>query len=247
MVIGAVGWIVARIVSRVTRRLLTRANVDSTLVTFVTSLTYIGMMAFVVIAAVGKLGVQTASFVAVIGAAGLAIGFALQGSLSNFAAGVMLILFRPFKVGDRVDAGGAAGVIVEVQMFATVFRTGDNKRIIVPNSIITGGSITNYSANDTRRIDMVFGIGYGDDISLAKQIIREILDAEERVLKDPEPQIAVSELADSSVNLVVRPWVKTADYGGVRFDVTERVKLAFDARGVSIPFPQRDVHVHQVA
>ena len=247
VLILVVGWIAARIASRVTRRLLTRANVDPTLVAFVTSLTYVGMMAFVVIAAVGKLGVQTASFVAVIAAAGLAIGFALQGSLSNFAAGVMLILFRPFKVGDRVDAGGAAGVIVEVQMFATVFRTGDNRRIIVPNSAITGGSITNYSANDTRRIDMVFGIGYGDDISLAKQIIREILDAEERVLKDPEPQIAVSELADSSVNLVVRPWVKTADYGGVRFDVTERVKLAFDARGVSIPFPQRDVHVHQVA
>ncbi len=247
VLILVVGWIAARIASRVTRRLLTRANVDPTLVAFVTSLTYVGMMAFVVIAAVGKLGVQTASFVAVIAAAGLAIGFALQGSLSNFAAGVMLILFRPFKVGDRVDAGGAAGVIVEVQMFATVFRTGDNRRIIVPNSTITGGSITNYSANDTRRIDMVFGIGYGDDISLAKQIIREILDAEERVLKDPEPQIAVSELADSTVNLFVRPWVKTADYGGVRSDVTERVKLAFDARGVSIPFPQRDVHVHQVA
>jgi small conductance mechanosensitive channel len=247
VLILVIGWIVARIVTRIMRRLLDRSRVDPTLVSFLTSLTYIGLMAFIVIGALGKLGVQTASFVAVIGAAGLAIGFALQGSLANFAAGVMLILFRPFKAGDYVEAGGVAGSIEEVQMFATVFKTPDNRRIVVPNASITSGSITNYAAHDTRRVDLVFGIGYGDDISLAKQVLQEILQAEERVLKDPEPTIAVSELADSSVNFVVRPWVMTADYWGVYFDLTERVKLAFDARGISIPFPQRDVHMHQAA
>jgi small conductance mechanosensitive channel len=203
-------------------------------------------MTFVIVAAIGTLGVQTTSFVAVLGAAGLAVGFALQGSLSNFAAGVMLIVFRPFKAGDYVEAGGTAGSVQEVSIFTTVMKTPDNKKVIIPNSQITGGSITNYSAMETRRVDMVFGIGYGDNIKQAKDTLEQILAADERILKDPAPTIAVSELADSSVNFVVRPWVKTADYWAVYFDLTEKVKLTFDEKGISIPFPQQDVHMHQV-
>jgi small conductance mechanosensitive channel len=200
-----------------------------------------------VITALGKLNVPTASFVAVIGAAGLAVGFAMQGSLGNFASGVMLILFRPFRVGDYVEAGGTSGSVEEIQVFATTLKTPDNKKIVVPNAAITAANIVNYSAKPVRRVDMVFGIGYGDDIAKAKQIISDILAKDDRVLRDPEPTIAVCELADSSVNLAVRPWVNTPDYWGVLFDVTEAVKLEFDKQGVSIPFPQQDVHMHQVA
>jgi small conductance mechanosensitive channel len=203
------------------------------------------LMALVVISALGQIGVNTTSFAAIIGAAGLAIGFALQGSLSNFAAGVMLIIFRPFKAGDFVEAGGVAGVVEDVQVFATVIRTGDNKEITVPNSSITNGSITNYSAKPTRRVDMVFGIGYGDDIKQAKQILHDLVAADPRILADPPVTIAVSELADSSVNFVCRPWVNSGDYWPVLFDITENVKLEFDKNGISIPFPQTDVHVHQ--
>ncbi|MHC4695766.1 MAG: mechanosensitive ion channel family protein [Planctomycetota bacterium] len=213
----------------------------------VESLTFALLMTPVVISAVQKLGVPTTSFVAVVGAAGLAVGFALQGSLANFAAGVMVIIFRPFKAGDFVEAGGVSGAVEEVQIFATVLKTPDNKRVIVPNSAITGGTITNYSANETRRVDLVFGIGYGDDIKKAKDALEDILAQDERVLKDPTATIAVAELADNSVNLVVRPWVKTLDYWDVLFDVTEAVKQRFDAENISIPFPQRDLHLHQVA
>ena len=251
-VIGAVltliiGWIVARILKAVVRRILQRAKVEPTLTGFVVNFTYALLLTLVIISAIQRLGVSTASFVAVIAAAGLAVGFALQGSLANFAAGVMVILFHPFKVGDYVDAGGVAGVVEEVQIFATVLRTPDNKRVIAPNSAITGSTITNYSANDTRRVDLVFGIGYGDDIAKAKTIINQILSKEERILKDPEPTIAVGELADSSVNIVVRPWVKTPDYWPVLFDLTEAIKLEFDVQGITIPFPQRDVHMYQAA
>ena len=225
---------------------MSRSNVDETLVTFVANLAYMGLMALVVISALGQVGVNTTSFAALIAAAGLAIGFALQGSLGNFAAGVMLILFRPFNVGDFIEAAGVAGVVEEVQVFATRMRTGDNKTIIVPNGQITGGSIINYSAKDTRRVDLVFGIGYSDDLQKAKAILNEIVSADERVLADPEPVIAVLELADSSVNFAVRPWVKTGDYWGVFFDLQEKVKLEFDRQGVSIPFPQTDVHLHQL-
>lgn len=242
-----IGWIVARILTGILRRVMNRSNVDATLAGFAASLSYIGLMTLVVIAALGKLGVETTSFIAVIGAAGLAIGFALQGSLANFAAGVMLIIFRPFKVGDYVEAGGVAGSVEEIQIFATLFKTPDNRAIVVPNSAITAGTITNYSAKETRRVDMVFGIGYGDDMQKAKSIIADILARDERVLKDPAPTIAVSELAESSVNIIVRPWVKTADYWAVLSGTTEAVKTAFDAQGISIPFPQRDVHMFQVA
>ena len=183
----------------------------------------------------------------IIAAAGLAVGFALQGTLGNFAAGVMLIVFRPFKIGDFIEAGGVTGTVEEIQIFCTIIKTGDNKKVIVPNSDIGGGTITNYSAKPTRRVDMVFGIGYEDDIKKAKQVLERILKADERILKDPAPVIAVSELADSSVNFVVRPWVKSSDYWGVFWDTHETVKVEFDKEGISIPFPQQDVHMHQVA
>ena len=241
-----IGWWVSKIITSIIRKGMTRAEVDATLVGFVSNLVYMGLMVMVVISALGQLGVNTTSFAAVIAAAGLAIGFALQGSLGNFAAGVMLIIFRPFKAGDFVEAGGVAGVVEDIQVFATKIRTGDNKEITVPNGSITGGSIVNYSAKETRRVDMVFGIGYGDDILQAKKILNEIMQADDRILNEPEPTIAVSELADSSVNFVVRPWVNSGDYWPVLFDTTEKVKLEFDKQGVSIPFPQTDVHLHRV-
>ena len=240
-----IGWVVAKAITGGIRKAMTKADVDATLVGFVSNLAYMGLMALVVISALGQIGVNTTSFAAIIGAAGLAIGFALQGSLGNFAAGVMLIFFRPFKAGDFVEAGGVAGVVEDIQVFATIIRTGDNKEITVPNGSITGGSITNYSAKPTRRIDMVFGIGYGDDIKQAKQILHDLVAADSRILADPPVTIAVSELADSSVNFVCRPWVNSGDYWPVLFDITENVKLEFDKNGISIPFPQTDVHVHQ--
>ncbi len=239
------GRIAISIFTGILRKIMKRSNVDQTLTKFVVSLTKIALLTFVIIAALGTLGVQTASFVAIIGAAGLAIGFALQGSLSNFAAGVMLIIFRPFQCGDYVEAGGTSGTVDEIKIFNTVLKTPDHKKVIVPNSSITSNTITNYSAMDTRRVDMVFGIGYDDDIKLAKDTLVQILADEPRVLKDPASTVAVSELGDSSVNFVVRPWVKTSDYWGVFFDITEKVKLTFDQKGISIPFPQRDVHLFQ--
>ena len=224
---------------------LNKKEVDPTLIGFFSSTLHGGLVLFIVIAAIGKLGVQTTSFVAVIGAAGLAVGLALQGSLSNFASGFLLILFKPFKVGDVIKAGGEAGVVVEVGILTTELKTPDNVKIIMPNSSIMGGSITNMSAHPTRRVDMVVGVGYGDDLNKAKQIMEDLLAADERVLKDPAPTVAVSNLGDSSVDFVVRPWVNSADYWAVKFDFTQAVKEKFDAEGVSIPFPQRDVHLFQ--
>ena len=224
---------------------LNKKEVDPTLIGFFSSTLHWGLVLFIVIAAIGKLGVQTTSFVAVIGAAGLAVGLALQGSLSNFASGVLLILFKPFKVGDFIKAGGEAGVVVEVGILTTEMKTPDNIKIILPNSAIMGGSITNVSAHPTRRVDMVVGVSYGDDLNKAKQIMEDLLAADERVLKDPAPTVAVSNLGDSSVDFVVRPWVNSADYWAVKFDFTQAVKEKFDAEGVSIPFPQRDVHLFQ--
>ncbi len=214
---------------------------------FLSDIGHILIVVFVVIASLGQLGIQTTSLVAVLGAAGLAVGLALQGSLSNFASGVIIIALRPFKVGDFVEAGGVSGVIEGIQIFSTSMKTGDNKAIIIPNSAITGGTITNFSAKDTRRVDLVFGIGYNDDIPMAKAILQRLVDEDERILKDPAPVIAVGELADNSVNIIVRPWTSTADYWGVYWDLTEKVKLTFDKEGISIPYPQRDVHLHQVA
>jgi small conductance mechanosensitive channel len=239
-----IGRWIANLVTKAIRRLMERADVEPTLVKFLTNIIRTLLLVFVILAAISQLGVQTTSLIAVLGAAGLAVGLALQGSLSNFAAGVLIIIFRPYKVGDYIEAAGTAGTVDEVQIFTTVLKTPDNKKIIVPNSQITGDTITNYSAHDTRRVDFTFGIGYGDDIDKAKKIIEDVLTSDERVLKDPAPQIVVSELADSSVNIVARPWAAAADYWGLKFDVTETVKKRFDAEGVSIPFPQRDVHVY---
>ena len=242
-----IGRLVVGILAKVVRRLLRKGHADETLTKFLVSLTRIGLLTFVFIAALGSLGVQTASFIAVIGAAGLAIGFALQGSLANFASGVMLVIFRPFKVGYYVEAGGTGGSVEEVRIFNTVLKTPDNKKVIIPNSKITGDSIVNYSAKEMRRIDLVLGIGYNDDLLQAKKVLQEMLTADQRILRDPAPVVAVLELGDSSVNFAARPWVKTEDYWDVYFDLTEKVKLKFDELGISIPFPQSDVHLYQVA
>lgn len=247
IVILIVGRIIVGIITSVIHRQMVKRSADVTLTKFLVSVTRMGLMTFVVIAAIRQLGVETNSFVAIIGAAGLAVGFALQGTLANFAAGVMLIIFKPLKVGDYVEGGGSAGTVEAVQIFNTILKTPDNKKVIIPNSKMTGDNITNYSAMEKRRIDMVFGIGYEDDLRKAKATLERIISEDARILKDPAPTVAVLELADSSINFVVRPWVKTSDYWAVYFDVTEKVKLTFDAEGISIPFPQRDVHLYQEA
>ncbi|MDH3414447.1 MAG: mechanosensitive ion channel [Gammaproteobacteria bacterium] len=231
--------------TRVLKAVMTKAKMDEMLVKFIGSIAYYALLAFVVIAAISQLGVQTTSVIAVFGAAGLAIGLALQGSLANFAAGVMLIAFKPFKVGDYVEAAGTAGTIEGIMIFNTRLKTPDNKVVWVPNGKIFDGNIVNYNASDTRRVDMVFGCSYKDDLTKAKSILEDLLKSDDRILEDPAATVKVSALADSSVNFNVRPWVKTADYWGVYWDMTEKVKLRFDEEGVSIPYPQRDVHVHQ--
>ena len=236
-------WVVKRIAS-IVQRILAKNNVDPAIEHFVSSLVSSTLLFFVVIASLGQLGIQTASFVAILGAAGLAVGLALQGSLANFAAGVLILIFRPFKVGDFIEVAGVSGVVQKIQIFTTELHSPDNKKIIVPNGGVISGNITNYSANETRRVDMVFGIGYSDDIDAAKAVLQSVVASEPRVLGEPAPTIAVVELADSSVNLVCRPWVNTADYWDVYFNITEAAKKALDAQGISIPFPQRDIHIH---
>lgn len=245
VVIFYVGRTVARILTKGVRRLMEGQSVDPILVSFVTSLVQWGLMAFVIIAAITKLGVQTASLVALIGAAGLAVGLAMQGSLANFAAGVLIVLFRPYRVGDWVEAAGVSGSVVQVQVLTTILQTADNKQIIIPNGQIMDSIITNYNANPIRRIDLVVGVSYSDDLDKVRSTINELVNADSRILKDPECQIAVSELGESSVDFVVRPWVKSADYWEVKFAVTEAIKKHFDKEGISIPFPQRDVHIIQ--
>ncbi len=238
-------WIVSLVVKGMLKG-MQKGDMDITLRRFVANLARMLLMLFVIIAAIHQLGIQTASLIALLGAAGLAVGLALQGSLSNFAAGVLIVLFRPYKVGDWIEGGGVSGAVEEVQILTTVLKTGDNKRVIIPNSQIMGTTITNYSANETRRVDLVVGVSYGDDLDKVRTELEGLVAADERVLKDPAVTIAVSELADSSVNFVLRPWVKTADYWGVYFDLTEAIKKRFDEVGISIPFPQRDVHIHSV-
>ncbi len=247
IIIFIIGRMVIGFLLGVVRRIMNKSKMDETLTKFILSLVKIVLMVMLVIMILDKLEVETTSIVAILGAAGLAVGFALQGSLANFASGVMIIIFRPFMAGDFVEAGGTSGVVEEISIFNTIMRTGDNKKVIIPNGSILGGNIVNYSAKETRRVDMVFGIGYDDNIKLAKDTLIEIMAADDRILKDPAPVVAVSELADSSVNFVCRPWVKTADYWGVFFDITEKVKLTFDEKGISIPYPQQDVHMHQVS
>ena len=240
-----VGKMVISMVVRGLRKVMRRQEVEKTLETFVCNLVRTVLLLFVIIAAIGQLGIETTSFIAVFGAAGLAVGLAMQGSLSNFAAGVLIVLFRPYRVGDFIEAAGISGVVEQVQILTTVLKTGDNKQVIVPNGQIMDSIITNYSANDTRRVDMVVGVSYGDDLDKVRSTIQELVAAEERILDEPACTIAVSALADSSVNFVVRPWVKTSDYWGVMFDLTEAIKKRFDKEGISFPFPQQDVHLYK--
>jgi small conductance mechanosensitive channel len=240
-----VGKFIIRLVMRALHKVMQKQDVEETLETFVSNLVRSVLMIVLVIATIGALGVETTSFIAIFGAAGLAVGLALQGSLSNFASGVLIVLFRPYRVGDFVEAAGIAGVVEQVQILTTILKTGDNKQIIVPNSQIMDSIITNYSANDTRRVDMVVGVSYDDDLDKVRDTIKELIAADDRILDEPAPKIAVSELADSSVNFVVRPWVNSADYWGVMFDLTEAIKKRFDKEGISFPFPQQDVHLYK--
>jgi len=243
LVIFFIGKIAAKWVTRVTLKSLNKTGqIDDTLSGFLNSVIYGILLVVVVLAALGQVGVETTSFIAILGAVGLAVGLAFQSTLSNISAGVMIVIFKPIKVGEFVEAGGASGVVEEINIFNTVMKTGDNKTIIISNSNIIGGNITNYSRKETRRVDLVFGIGYEDDLKLAKEILEDILNKDERILKDPAPFVAVSELADSSVNFVTRSWVESADYWPVYFDTLEKVKLKFDKKGISIPYPQMDVH-----
>jgi small conductance mechanosensitive channel len=231
-------WLAGKI-TKYTKKLMEKAKIDKTLVEFGSNVIYFTLLLMVILASLSALGINTTSFIAVFGAASVAVALALQGSLSNVGAAVIIILFRPFKVGDFIDAGGASGTVEEINLFLAPL---DNRTIIVPNSSIVGGNITNFSNKENRRVDHVFGIGYGDDLRVAKDILMDILVSDERVLKEPAPFVAVSELGDSSVNITTRAWVNSADFWNVHFEQIEKVKLAFDEKGISIPFPQMDVH-----
>jgi len=237
-------WIAMAIRSLI-HKLMANRKVDGTVVSFVASITYYALLAFVILAALNQLGIQTASFVAVMAAAGLAIGLALQGSLANFASGFLLIVFRPFKEGEYIEGGGTAGIVEDIQIFTTTLVTPDNKKVIIPNSKLTGDNIVNYSAKGTRRVEIIAGVSYSDDLDKVRSVLQGIIDEDERLLKEPASMIAVKEMADSSVNFVVRVWVKVADYWDVYFGMNEKIKKRFDAEGISIPFPQRDVHVYE--
>ncbi|NLS12866.1 mechanosensitive ion channel [Vibrio sp. SM6] len=241
-----VGNLVVKGVAGSVAKVLHRKKMDPAVVEFLHGLVRYTLLVIVLIAALSRIGVQTASVVAVIGAAGLAIGLALQGSLSNFAAGVLIVAFRPFKSGDYVEVSGVAGSVEGIQIFQTVLKTPDNKMVVVPNSAIIGGPITNYSRHDTRRIDLMIGVSYKSDLQLTKRVIRETLEKDSRILKDPDIQIGVLALADSSVNLVVRPWCRTVDYWDVYLDAMQAIKEALDENGIEIPFPQMDVHLNKV-
>ncbi|MCM5704263.1 mechanosensitive ion channel [Larsenimonas salina] len=244
LIILVVGLWLAKWLRGLITKAMTRANADPLLVKFGTNVAYAALVVFVALAAIGKLGIQTTSFVAVIGAAGLAIGLALQGSLSNFAAGVLVIIFRPYKIGDYIEGGGVAGTVIDVQIFTTELKTGDNRKIIVPNSKMTSGAITNVSAFETRRVDLVASVSYDDDIDTVRRLLEEVVAADPRVLPEPATNIRMNALNDSTVDWIVRPWVKAGDYWSVYWEMTEAIKRRFDAEGITIPFPQRDVHLY---
>ena len=239
-------WVIG-LIGKFVGKLMERSKVDVSLQKFMRSLLVTLLKVMLFISVIDMLGVATTSFVAIIGAAGLAVGLALQGSLANFAGGVLILLFKPFKVGDFIETQGYLGSVKEIQIFNTVLKTGDNKNIIIPNGAVSSGSITNFSAESKRRVDMVFGIGYNDDIKKTKEVLHQLINADERIDQDPAPFVVVSELADSSVNFAVRVWCDSANYWGIYFDMQEKVKLEFDKQGISIPFPQRDVHMFTVA
>ncbi|ASK56276.1 mechanosensitive ion channel protein [Vibrio tarriae] len=241
-----IGNIIVKAVAGSVAKVLKKKDMDKAVVEFVHGLVRYLLFVIVLIAALGRVGVETASVVAVIGAAGLAVGLALQGSLSNFAAGVLIVAFRPFKSGDYVEIGGVAGSVDAIQIFQTVLKTPDNKMVVVPNSAVIGGAITNYSRHETRRVDMVIGVSYKSDLQKTKRVLRETLEKDPRILKDPDMTIGVLTLADSSINFVVRPWCKTSDYWAVYFDSMQAIKEALDANGIEIPFPQMDVHLNKI-
>ena len=247
LAIFVIGRWVAKAITNALKKAMTKSNMDSMLVNFIGGIVYALLLVAVILAALDSLGINVTSLLAIVGAAGLAVGLALKDSLANFAAGVMIIIFRPFKIGDFISGGGETGVVDEIGLFCTLMHTPDNKRIIVPNSAIINGSITNVSALPTRRVDLVMGISYDDNIGTAKDVIAKVVASDDRVLADPETVIAVSELGDSSVNLVVRPWVNAGDYWPVYFDLTEKLKIALEEAGCSIPYPQQDVYMHQVS
>jgi len=244
LLILLIGIWLARRISKLVVRLMEKQKMDTTLSGFLSNIIYYTLVILVLIAVAGQLGINTMSFVTILGAAGLAIGLALKDSLANFASGVMIIVFKPIKVGDLVEVGSQTGIVDRISIFNTSLNSLDNKLIIVPNSAVTGGTITNFTSNKTRRVDMMFGIGYGDDLKKAKAILDRLIEEDSRILKEPAPTVAVSELGESSVNFVVRPWVQTGEYWDVYFDFTEKVKLTFDAEGITIPFPQHDVHLY---
>ncbi len=246
IIILAIGFWGAKLISRLVKGLMERREADPALTGFVGNLVNALVVIFAVIAALNQLGIQTTSLVAIVGAAGLAVGFALKDSLGNFAAGIMILIFKQFKVGDLIESAGVLGVVETLSIFSTQLKTGDNKTVFVPNGKLIGDNITNYSTKPTRRVDLVIGVSYDADLSHVKSVLEEILDNESRILKDPAPTIGVLELADNSVNFAVRPWVDAADYWGVYFDLHAGVKTRFDKEGISIPYPQRDVHHYQM-
>jgi len=240
-----IGKWLAKLLKKALISVLRKGQVDPTIIGFVSNIAFVVMLIMVVLAALGQLGIQTTSFIAILGAAGLAVGLALKDSLANFAAGFMLIAFRPFKVGDFIEAAGVSGSVEEITIFTTMLKTGDNKTIIIPNGKISESNIINYSAKPTRRVDLTVGVSYEASLPHVKSVLEELVANETRILKDPEHLIAVAELADNSVNLVVRCWVKTADYWPVMFALTEAVKNRFDDEGIGIPYPQRDIHLYE--
>lgn len=245
IIILLIGRWIAKLIKNIVKKIMTKNSIDPTIVGFVYNLTYIVLMLFVILAAIRQLGIETTSLIAILGAAGLAVGLALQSSLSNFAAGILMIIFRPFKVNDYIEGAGVGGIVEEINIFTTHLVTPDNKTIIIPNSKLTGDNIVNYSAKGIRRVDLIIGVGYQDNIDIVKKVISNLLEKDQRILKDPPTQIAVLELGDHSVKFAVRPWVKAADYWDVYFDLTENIKKGFDEASITIPFPQRDVHIFQ--
>ncbi len=238
-------WVVGEVTNLIIKGLRKSSKLDETLVVFFKNIIYYALLVVVILTALKQVGIETTSFLAILGAAGLAIGLALKDSLSNFASGVMIVFFKPFKIGDFVTAGGVSGTITEIHLFNTEFKTGDNQKILVPNASITSGSIINVNAHDKRRVDLLIGVGYEDDIKKVKELLISIVASHEKVLQDEANKIAVSELADSSVNFIVRAWVNTPDYWDVRFELIETIKTQFDQEGITIPYPQTDVHVYK--
>jgi small conductance mechanosensitive channel len=244
IIIFFVGRLIAKFLRRFVKRALSKTSIDHTIVAFASNSSYYVIMAFVLLAILGQLGIETTSLIALVGATGLAVGLALQGSLANFAAGLLLIVFRPFRVGDWIDVGDVSGYVEDLELLTTILRTLDNRTVVIPNSKLTDDNIVNYSTLGVLRLDLVLGVAYDSDLKQVKTVIRQVLSEDKRILAEPEPVVGVLELADSSVNFAVRPWVKTADYNPVSLSLYEALKTRFDEAGIVIPFPQRDLHVY---